>query len=197
MEERKDVLFKRAAFGGFKRTDVIRYIEQLQNELAQSKGECLKQSKLLEDYKRSNADAVENCMNSAKSAVEEVDRMLTSMSEQLKTVRAEKAELEKQMQELRNEKNNQRASDKDGDAEDKIAELMEQIEDLRARLKVEATANEILTNRTETAADDDGFSIAVEEDAVDEANATVDAENKESEEATAEEIERIINRFLK
>ncbi len=208
-EERKDVLFKRSAFGGFRRNDVMRYIEQLQNELSKSKGECLKQAKLLEDYKRKNAEAVGNCMSSAKSAVEEVDRMLTAMSEQLTRVSAEKAELEKQMQELQKEKSTPvTAQTEENTAEDRIAELMEQIEDLRARLRVETAANEILTNRTDSE-NDDGFFTAVAEETVTEesveevldepAEEAVTEEENESEEkeVTVEEIEQIINRFLK
>lgn len=197
-EERKDVLFRRSAFGGFRRNDVMKYIEQLQNELAQSKGESLKQAKLLEDYKRQNAEAVGNCMNSAKAAVEEVDRMLNSMSEQLAKVSAEKAELEKQMQQLREQMNSPAVTADDGGngAEDRIAELMEQIEDLRARLKVETAANEILTNREELDGDD-GFSATVEEETViEETEEETETENDEKE-VTVEEIEQIINRFLK
>ncbi|MBQ3150542.1 MAG: hypothetical protein IJB86_04785 [Clostridia bacterium] len=206
-EERKDVLFRKSAFGGFKRKDVIAYIEQLQNELAQSKSECLKQMKLLEDYKRNNKAVIESCMDSAKSAVDEVDRMLVSMSEQLKNANAEKAELEKQIQLLRSEQNEKIVQTvNDTDTQKKIAELTAQIEDLRARLAVETVANEILSDRS--AIDlDDGFNVAVEE--VEESEMTEEKENEitaeiahaepseESEgEVTVEEIEQIINRFL-
>lgn len=190
-EEKRDVLFGRSAFGGFKRKNVIKYIEELQNELAQSKSEALKQKKLLEDYKRSNASAVENCMNSAKSAVEEVDRMLISMSEQLKTVRAEKDELEKQMQLIRAKKQEEETV-KDDAVEDKIAALMEQIGELRARLAAETVANNIIEEASETDNDDD-FCASVEEESVEE---TVEAENN-TEEITADDIDKIIDRFLK
>ena len=186
-EEKRDVLFGRSAFGGFKRKNVVKYIEELQNELAQSKSECLKQKKLLEDYKRSNASAVENCMNSAKSAVEEVDRMLITMSEQLKTVRAEKDELQKQMQLIRENKQEEKTVE-DGDVEDKIAALMEQIGDLRARILVETAANEV----SETDNDDD-FCASVEEVSVEE----VETAESNTEEVTADEIDKIIGRFLK
>ena len=187
-EEKRDVLFGRSAFGGFKRKNVVKYIEELQNELAQSKSECLKQKKLLEDYKRSNASAVENCMNSAKSAVEEVDRMLITMSEQLKTVRAEKDELQKQMQLIRAKKQEEKAV-KDDAVEDKISALMEQIGDLRERLAAEIATNEVSKEAFETDNDDD-FCASVEEESVEESK-------EDTEEVTADEIDKIIDRFLK
>ena len=103
MEENKnDVLFGTAAFGGFNRKNVMNYIDELQTKLADAKAQI---------------------------------RSLTAKPEQLAGTQSDKKEISEPPSEECSEAK---------DAFTEAAELLEQITQLKAQLRVERAENELL-----------------------------------------------------